>query len=656
MTACADQPARPVLWRQLAIGLVLFGAYLIVDTLPGTAAARHGRDLYALERDLFLDVGRAANDWLAPHEVLATFANYEYAFGYLAGTLVVFVWLYLRRPAAFARARDSFVLVNVIGIACFALYPTTPPRLLDGLGFVDTVRQGRTWGSWGSGVIDEANQHAAMPSLHVAWTLWVSVILAGLAVRRWVQLLCAAHVGVTIVVIVATANHYLLDAVAGVVLVAVAVPIANAWHDRRAARTRGEVVPASDAFFLHVEETGAAQHVGGMVIFEPAGGPTLAQVREVVAGELDRMPRFRQRPAAPARWRRPRWVPAGELDWSWHLVERSAGGDLAGLHRIVADLAEVPLPRNRPLWRMVLVPDVGGGRSALVVVVHHAVADGIGTILHTLYLMRPRVGLPIGGARQPGTVRRVAATGAGLVQLAVDGRPGKRLGDCSPRRAYATAALDMGELRRARAALGTRFTDLLLALLGEAVAATHPGLAERVGGRLRVAVPLMARMPGAAAEGNSTAAAMIDVPVDGRPLAGLLADLRGRTGRLRSPTRPLASRFVMATGLRVLPEPGARWFARTVYGRRFFHAIASNLVGPVEQLSIAGVPLQQVYPILPLAPGAPLALGALSWHGVLGIGLTTDPRVLDAGELAARIGTLAGLSTEERPFSLGEPG
>jgi diacylglycerol O-acyltransferase / wax synthase len=95
--------------------------------------------------------------------------------------------------------------------------------------------------------------------------------------------------------------------------------------------------------------------------------------------------------------------------------------------------------------------------------------------------------------------------------------------------------------------------------------------------------------------------------------------------------------------LRALPEPSAAWFARTVYGRRFFHAVLSNLVGPTEQLSIGGVPLEQVYPILPLAPGAPLALGALSWHGVLGIGLATDPRTLDADALAARIGELVAV-------------
>jgi PAP2 superfamily protein/wax ester synthase-like acyl-CoA acyltransferase family protein/uncharacterized protein DUF1298 len=637
--------ARPVLWRQVAIGLALFGVYLVVNSLPGGAAERNGRSLYAFEQALSLDIEQPANSWLARRGVLATIANYEYAFGYVVGALIAFVWLYLRHPKAFARARDSFVLLNLLGIVCFALYPVTPPRLLDGLGFVDTVRRGRTWGSWGSGMVDHANQHAAMPSLHVAWVLWVSVVLAAVGARRWVQVLGGAHVAITVAVIVCTANHYVLDAVGGVVLVVVAVPVANAWHDHRERRAAvGPVVPPSDEFFLHVERPTAAQHVGGMVIFDRTDGagdvPSLARVREIVAGELVRMPRFRQRLSDPERWRRPRWTDAGELDWDWHVSERRSGDGVAGLHRVVAELAENPLPRDRPLWRLVVVRDVDA-RSALVIVMHHTVADGIGTILHTLNLMRPRVGLPIDGLPQPGPLRRAAATAVGLGQLAAGGRMGGRLDTGSPRRAYATAAIELDRVRRGCAELGTRFTDLLLALVGEAVASTHPDLAKQVRGRLRVAVSLMARSPGDAAEGNSTAGVMIDVPIDGRPFGDLLTAIGSRTTRLRSPTRPLAARFVMANGLRALPEPSAGWFARTVYGRRFFHAIVSNLVGPTEQLSIGDVPLEQVYPILPLAPGVPLALGAMSWHGVLGIGLATDPETLDADALAARVTDIA---------------
>jgi len=163
---------------------------------------------------------------------------------------------------------------------------------------------------------------------------------------------------------------------------------------------------------------------------------------------------------------------------------------------------------------------------------------------------------------------------------------------------------------------------------------------------MRVAVPLMVRAPGAAAETNATAAVMVDVPLDGRPFDEVLAEISRRTARLRTPSRAVASRFVMATGLRALPEPSAGWFARTVYGRRFFHAIVSNMPGSTQTLSMDGVAIASVYPILPLAPGSPLVVGALSWAGSLGIGVATDPEVFDAGVLAVRIKQVLDASLE----------
>jgi hypothetical protein len=94
----------------------------------------------------------------------------------------------------------------------------------------------------------------------------------------------------------------------------------------------------------------------------------------------------------------------------------------------------------------------------------------------------------------------------------------------------------------------------------------------------------------------------------------------------------------MATGLRVLPEPAAAWFARTVYGARFLHLTVSNLPGPGDELTMLGRASKGVYPILPLAPGTPLAMGALNWSGRLGIGLATDPGMLDAQAVADALG------------------
>ena len=138
--------------------------------------------MYGLERDLWMDIEPWLNDALQPHRTLVTLANYEYATTYVVSAFALLVWLLVRAPEEYRPARNSFVLLNLAAIGCFALWPTAPPRLA-GQGFVDTVRLGQTWGSWGSPVGDHANQLAAMPSLHFAWAVWVSAVLARLGRR-----------------------------------------------------------------------------------------------------------------------------------------------------------------------------------------------------------------------------------------------------------------------------------------------------------------------------------------------------------------------------------------------------------------------------------------------------------------------------------------
>ena len=619
------------LWRQLGLGLLLFGCYLLVDSVGGvarrSAALAHGRDLVALERTLHLDIEGPLNRALAPHHTLSTLANYEYATTYIVSALVLLAWLWARRRDLWRPARDSFIVLNLLAIATFWLYPVAPPRMLGDLGFVDTVSRGRTIGSWGSGLVDTANQLAAMPSLHVGWALWVSVVLARITARRSVQVLSAVHVLLTVYVVVATANHYVLDALAVVVPVAL-----GQWYaDLRHGGPPGEPIAACDAFFLHVEaSTGAAQHVGGFIDMGTAA-PSMADLRELARTELQPQRRFHQIPVGSGRWRRSRWVDT-EVDIDRHVFERPGATDLRSA---VAELAATPLGREIPMWRLILVRD-GHGRAAVVFLVHHSMADGIATITHSLRLFRPRVDLLEGVPDGPGPVRTIAAATVGLAQLATDG-PARPLAGSSPGRAYATAHLDLGRVRAVAAARAVHVTDLVLALLAESMHRTHPDLAARLGGSMRVSVPLMVGAAGDTLEGNATATVMIDVPVDDRGFEDRLAEVARRTHKLRVPTRAIASRFVMATALRALPEPAAAWFARTVYGGRFFHGIASNLPGPPALLTLTGRPVAGVYPILPLAPGAPFALGAMSWGPAYGWGLAADPALIDAAALTAGV-------------------
>ena len=168
---------------------------------------------------------------------------------------------------------------------------------------------------------------AAMPSLHIAWAVWVSVVLALLSSRWWVQGLSALHVTVTLLVILATANHYWLDAVGGALLVAVTMGLMALVRDRPG-RDAGPRVASADAFFLYVESPAAPQHVGGLVVMDSGVEPSAYRDRLAAAlrERLADMPRFRQRLSTPSRWRHPRWVPAGDLDWDWHVPLAPRGG------------------------------------------------------------------------------------------------------------------------------------------------------------------------------------------------------------------------------------------------------------------------------------------------------------------------------------------
>ena len=695
-----DNPSRPVLWRDCVVGLAVFGLYLLVDALHTPArrelADRNAHHLFDLEQWLGIDVERPLNRWLESHEILATLANYEYAFTYIISAFALLFWLYFRRRADYARARDSFLLLNVLAILCFAVFPVTPPRLLADLGFTDTVVAGHTWGSWGSSLVSGANQLAAVPSLHVGWALWVSVVLARVSGGWVMQLISALHVALTSYVIVATANHFVLDAVIAVAFVAVSVRLVDIRY------ARPPVVPPADAFFLHIEKSGIPQQVGGMVVFRPRGdgGPTLAEVRELVQGELAQLPRFGQRLEHIGRWRRARWVDS-DVDWDWHVTERTADmespdrpdrsgregesadrssafdivpaaiglgtGNAAsgaaqarsaaatdaravarrvrGISDVVTDLAIETLPKDRPLWRLVLVRDPDAGAIGVVLLLHHVVADGIGTVVQALRLLRPTIDLSVAGRKPPGWGTTVAGTVAGLAQLAADAQPGGTLpGDCV-RRVFTVCSLDLETVRAVARSHRARVTDVLLSVTVTALQRLRPDLDERLHGSIRVAVPLMVRDPGSGAEGNSTAAVMIDVPLTPMSPADRLADIRARSDRLHSGTRALASHFVMAQVLKLFPEPAVGAFARSVYGGRFFHAIVSNMAGPEIAMTFANMPITQVFPILPAAPGVPLVAGVLSWNGALGIGLSVDPAVLDAAMVAGELpGVLAELA------------
>ncbi|WP_165978461.1 bifunctional phosphatase PAP2/O-acyltransferase family protein [Actinomadura darangshiensis] len=623
---------RPRARTELALGLALFTLYSLVTMLPeqsrATAAREHGESLYALERALHLDVERTLNGWLAGQPFWRVLANYEYAITYIASALALLTWLFLRHPERYRTARNAFVMLNLGGLACFALYPVMPPRLMPpDLGFVDTVTKGRTWGSWGSPMVEHADEFAAVPSLHMAWTLWVGVELARVKAKRWVQGLNAAHILVTLYVILATANHYLLDAAAAVPFVVVSVYFAE-----RIARPPSQRVQGPDAFFLAVETPEAPQQAGGVIMLDTSrAGVGRADLVRVIQERLDGLPRFRQRLVRRGRWRRPGWRDHDPVDWEWHVAERHVDG-MAGLRAEVARIQSEALPLDRPPWRMVVLKGAEPGRTAVVYLMHHVVADGVGIVAQAVYLMDPPPEPVAAPPRAP--LRKAAATVVGLGQLATAVTKPERLpaAGTSDRR-YSTMALPLSTVRDVGRRYGARVTDVVLC----AVAGALNRVVSEDDGRpdtCRVAVPLMMRPPGSAMVGNHTTAVMVDLPIGKMAETDRLALIAKRSRVLRSGTRAQAAWFVMWQAGRVLPVPLHARFARMSYSGRFLQGTVSSLPGPDKVLRLAGAPLTAVFPIVPLAPGAPLAIAALGVDTDLCFGLSADPGLAeDAGAL-----------------------
>ena len=210
---------RPRLWEEvLFIGASYFLYSLVRNGVPtheGLAFHRAAQIL-GTERWLHIDVELGLNKALAGVEWLAQTADYYYATMHFGVTIAVLVWLYLRRPLQYRPVRTVLYATNIVALVGFWLFPLAPPRML-GHGFIDTVVVFHTWGSWGSGGVDAAsNQFAAMPSLHIGWSLWCAIALVKLSTRTWVKVLGALYPVVTCLVIMATANHYILDAAGGV--------------------------------------------------------------------------------------------------------------------------------------------------------------------------------------------------------------------------------------------------------------------------------------------------------------------------------------------------------------------------------------------------------------------------------------------------------
>jgi hypothetical protein len=210
--------------------VVYFGVRHLTEGSASQAVANADR-VVDFERALGLHHEHWLQTTFAGTSAVSTFFNWIYIWGHWPVIAATLIWLARSNPEIYLRTRNAMIMSGAIGMVIFATFPVAPPRLA-GMGMVDTV----TVSSHAYRVFQPpmfTNQYAAVPSLHVGWDLLMGIAIAIAARRLWVRVLgVVMPVAMTLAVIL-TANHYIVDAMAGAALTTSCWFAVRWWMRRR---------------------------------------------------------------------------------------------------------------------------------------------------------------------------------------------------------------------------------------------------------------------------------------------------------------------------------------------------------------------------------------------------------------------------------------
>ncbi|CAO5237036.1 phosphatase PAP2 family protein [Frankia sp. AgKG'84/4] len=232
---------------QLLLIAVLYGAYSFSRHLAAgrePAALANAKSVWRLERILRLPSEASAQHLALHSQVLIRSADWFYILVHFPSVIALLLWVFIRHRRHWTRVRNVLILTTGIALVIHLLYPLAPPRFLPSVLHIPLVDTGARYGPspYGEGSGGIANEYAAMPSLHVGWSLieaWAIITI----LRHRVRWLAVLHPVLTITVVVITANHYWLDGVVGSSLVVVSIVLLNQANRRWAAR--GAARPAA---------------------------------------------------------------------------------------------------------------------------------------------------------------------------------------------------------------------------------------------------------------------------------------------------------------------------------------------------------------------------------------------------------------------------
>jgi diacylglycerol O-acyltransferase / wax synthase len=442
---------------------------------------------------------------------------------------------------------------------------------------------------------------------------------------------------------------------------------------------RPERLSSLDASFLYLEKPAMHMHVAGLSILAPREDGPLGydDVQRVVEARLHRAPRLRQRVLpVPGNLARPLWVDDDRFDLDFHLRRAAipAPGGRLQLERAAGRVLSRPLDRSKPLWELYVFEGLADGRTAVLLKLHHAMADGIGGMLigsalfdvdpkatagdaqawapdrppsrETLVedairdqLLHPAAAVAHVAQRPARAARLVGETLGGIFALAGMGAPptGPFDGPIGPARRFATAEVPFSALRAVKHALGGTVNDAVLAAIGAGISEVLTERGEPAEGRsLRVMVPVSVRSRGENGDiGNRVAPAFLDLPVGSMSPRRRLKAVRRSTDELKASGMAVSADSIIGLGAYAPPALHAM-AARLVSRQRWFNLVVSNIPAPQVDLYLAGARLMASYPAMPLGENCGLSIACASLGGTMAFGLTADWDLVRDAETLAR--------------------
>jgi diacylglycerol O-acyltransferase / wax synthase len=425
-----------------------------------------------------------------------------------------------------------------------------------------------------------------------------------------------------------------------------------------------------DASFLHVEDSVSHMHIGSVAIFEGPPPPYDA-FRDTVAGKLQLVPRYRQKVRfVPLQLGRPAWVDDPYFNLGYHLRHTglpSPGGD-EQLRNLVGRLMAQRLDRSRPLWEMWMVEGLDFDHWAIVSKVHHCMVDGVsGTDLLAVVLdAEPEPPPPAPDTWEPATepsdarvviealgdlvaspyeqFRALRATtrgwrqlrdrasdvGRGLASMAgvVRRTPESSLnGPIGPHRRWDWARTTLADVKTVRKTMGGTVNDVVLTVLTRGFRDLLLARGESVDDRVvRTLVPVSVRTQEERGTYNNRVSGMIaELPVGIGDATERLAAIRAQMEGLKESKQAVAGE-VLTSLSGFAPAMLLALGARVVRNipQRNVNTVTTNVPGPQFPLYLAGRPMLEAFPFVPIAGHVRAGVAIFSYNGMLNYGVTGD--------------------------------